>query len=83
MPENTTDANEQRQPTIKHLLAYLLLMVNLITANSTSSLIFKKTKHSHLKIFTEAQQEGFWASNIAELYILKTKSYLTAGFAIN
>lgn len=41
-PENTTDANGRRRPTIKHLLAHLLLMVNLITGNSTSSLIFKK-----------------------------------------
>lgn len=82
MLENTTSATEQRQPTIKHLLAYLLLMVNLITANSTSSLVFKNV-YSHLNPFNEAQLEGFWSKSIAELYILNTKPYLTTGFAIN
>lgn len=77
-----TDDTEQRQPTFKHLLAYLLTMVNLITANSTSSLIFKSL-YSHLNHFNEAQLEAFWCKNIAELYILNTKPYLTTGFAVN
>lgn len=39
--------------------------------------------YEHLNHFNEAQLEGFWSKNIAELYILNTKPYLTTGFAIN
>lgn len=81
MPENTTDASEQRRPH-NQTSSGIFAVSGEINYNSTSSPISKNV-YSHLNHFNEAQLEGFWSKNIAELYILKKKPYLTTGFAIN